>query len=255
MDTSTLVLGSDPEIFLVNPEGKHIAINGFINAGKQYPLQVPNAPEGFTLQEDNVALEYGIPPAKSAEEFVAHIKYVMERSREWIPQNLSFSKLSCTIFEKDQLQHPKSRVFGCEPDFNAYTGEKNPKPRPKHQGLRSAGGHIHVGLSGVDPIRGTKSMDLHLGIPSLLMDEGEERRQLYGMPGAFRYKPYGFEYRTLSNFWIFEDKYIRWAFNNSKRAMEQIEAIDYLDDVEEVIKTNNKQRAEEIVREFNLELV
>jgi hypothetical protein len=33
-------------------------------------------------------------------------------------------------------------------------------------------------------------------------DKDTERRKLYGKPGAFRPKPYGCEYRVLSNAWV-----------------------------------------------------
>jgi hypothetical protein len=33
-------------------------------------------------------------------------------------------------------------------------------------------------------------------------DKDKERRKLYGKPGAFRPKPYGCEYRVLSNAWV-----------------------------------------------------
>ena len=53
-------LGSDPEIFLKDSTGKHISAIGYIMADKWNPLQIPDMPKGFTLQEDNVSLEYGI---------------------------------------------------------------------------------------------------------------------------------------------------------------------------------------------------
>jgi len=58
-------------------------------------------------------------------------------------------------------------------------------------------------------------MDLYLGVPSVLMDKGELRKQLYGKAGAYRMKPYGVEYRTLSNFWIFSDTTIGWVWDNT----------------------------------------
>jgi len=214
----TFRLGSDPEIFLVNPQGKHIAINGYINADKINPLQIEDMPIGFTLQEDNVALEYGIPPAATSKDFQEYIAAVMERSRSWLPPELTFSKESCTIFEDDQLNHPMSMVFGCEPDYCAYTEKTNPKPRPPHYGMRSAGGHIHVETK-LDPVEVVKAMDIFLGVPSVLIDNGKERKKLYGKAGAYRYKPYGVEYRTLSNFWVFEPNLIDWVWTQTEKAL------------------------------------
>lgn len=82
---------------------------------------------------------------------------------------------------------------------------------------------MHVGFSGLDPVMVIRSMDLHLGVPSLQLDKGELRRKLYGKAGSYRPKPYGAEYRTLSNFWIFKDELINWVYEQTQRAVDFIE--------------------------------
>jgi len=249
-------LGTDPEVFLVDKQGSLHSVIGHIGADKWNPLQLPDMPQGFTLQEDNVALEFGVPPASSAEEFIAHIRAVMEKGLSRLPDT-KFSKFSCTLFPDKELEHPLAKVFGCEPDYNAYTGEANPRPEPPHPNMRSAGGHIHVETKR-DPKLVVRSMDLFLGVPSVLMDtEGTERRKLYGRAGSCRFKPYGVEYRTLSNFWIFEDKYIRWVWDSTQRAVVESE-VSYLqdkalqDDVQHCINTGNALMAKDMVKEFGL---
>jgi hypothetical protein len=248
-------LGSDPEIFLQDTNGKPISAIGYIQADKWNPLQIPDMEKGFTLQEDNVSLEYGIPPASSAEEFVHHIQAVMERSKEWVP-GLSFSKLSCIVFPEDQMQHPLAHVFGCEPDWCAWTGNTNPKPVPPHPFLRSAGGHIHVETQ-EDKHQVVKGMDLFLGIPSVLMDDGELRKQLYGKAGALRYKEYGVEYRTLSNFWIFKEELIKWVWRNTARALENVsmDYTPYADEIQQAINNSDKALAKKLIDQFQLEVV
>lgn len=247
-------LGSDPEIFLIDQQGKHIAVNGLINADKWNPMQIPDMAKGFTLQEDNVALEYGIPPAATSQEFVEYIQGVMEASRRWLPEGVTFSKLSCTIFTDDQLEHPLSRVFGCEPDYCAYTKKPNPRPRPPHPGMRSAGGHIHVETQ-LPILDVVKSLDLYLGVPSVLMDDGKERKQLYGKAGAFRPKEYGVEYRTLSNFWCLDAKLIDWVWRNCERALGNLGAAAQASHVEECINNNDAKLAQALINEYNLEVV
>jgi hypothetical protein len=247
-------LGSDPEVFLQDAQGKPISAIGYINADKWNPHQIPDMPEGYTLQEDNVSLEYGIPPAASADEFVQHINNVMERSKEYLP-NLTFSKLSCIIFPEDQMQHPLAHVFGCEPDFDAWTKDVNKKPEPPHPFMRSAGGHVHVETK-KDPFQVIRNMDLFLGVPSVLMDDGEMRKKLYGKGGACRVKPYGVEYRTLSNFWIFKEPLIRWVWRNTERALEcEFDVAHEQARILEAINNNNKQVANELVEQYNLEVV
>jgi hypothetical protein len=248
-------LGADPEIFLQDNTGNLVSAIGYIKADKWNPLQIPGMAPGFTLQEDNVSLEYGIPPAATVEEFIHHINAVMEKSKEWVP-GLSFSKLSCAVFPAEQLEHPLARVFGCEPDYNAWSLKPNHPPRPPNEFLRSAGGHIHVETQ-EDPIQVVRAMDLFLGVPSILMDNGKERRQLYGGPGAHRRKPYGVEYRTLSNFWIFEDRLIRWVWDNTARALSNLD-IDFESvgsEIQHAISKGDVKLAESLCQAFNLEVV
>lgn len=247
-------LGTDPEIFLCDQTGKHISVIGYINADKWHPMQIPGMAEGFTLQEDNVALEYGVPPAASAQELFDNIDAVMKKSLEYLP-NLSFSRLSCTVFDKDQLLTPQAHIFGCEPDFNAWTCEPNPPPNPPHPFMRSAGGHIHVETK-EHPLDVVKAMDLFLGVPSVLMDKGEKRKQLYGKAGAHRPKPYGVEYRTLSNFWIFEKKYMDWVWNSTEKALSNLGVAEkYESVILDAINNNNKKAAKHLVKQLGLIVV
>lgn len=248
-------LGSDPEILLQNSEGRMVSVIGLINHGKWNPLQIADMPTGFTLQEDNVAIEYGIPPAASADEFKAHLRAVLERSKEWLP-GLQFSNLSCAVYPDDQLEHPAARTFGCEPDLNAWTLDWNPPPKADNPNLRSAGGHIHVETQ-LNPYTVGQAMDVYLGIPSVLMDDSPERRKFYGRAGAIRRKPYGVEYRTLSNFWIFDDALIEWVWRNTERALGSIN-VDFsslAQQVQDCINNSDKELAKSLVASLELEVV
>lgn len=249
-------LGSDPEVFLCDINGEPVSAIGLINADKWSPLPIAGMPDGFTLQEDNVALEYGIPPAATEDEFVYNIQAVMAKSREWIG-NLTFSKLSCTIFPKKEMEHPAAHVFGCEPDFNAWTKKTNEKPQPPHEFMRSAGGHIHVETKR-DPFVFGRYMDLCLGVPAVILDkDGLQRKQLYGKKGAIRPKPYGVEYRVLSNFWIFDEQLIRWAWRATHKAEAlygkvDLERIEHYLDI--AINQNDEKMAWSLIDDFQLTL-
>jgi len=158
------------------------------------------------------------------------------------------------------MQHPLAFTFGCEPDFNAWTGEENPKPKPPHPFMRSAGGHVHIETD-LDPKLVGRACDLFMGVPAVLMDNGAERKKLYGKAGAIRFKPYGVEYRTLSNFWIFDEKLIRWVWKNSKRALTEIKkGQDYFPEsldvdgekIQHCINNNDVKLAKELVKEYNI---
>jgi hypothetical protein len=90
-----------------------------------------------------------------------------------------------------------------------------------------------------------KQLDYYLGIPSLIYDDGVKRRTLYGAPGAFRPKPYGMEYRVLSNAWLRSEGLMRWVFNTTNKAVQDLfqgkgafnnEDLNYFDIKEELMK-------------------
>lgn len=214
-----ITIGADPELFLCNPQGKLISAVGIIGGDKHNPL--PIAETGCAIQEDNVAAEFNIPPSQSLQDFKRHIKFTLDyldvKAKGF---GLSLAKqVASASFPVDQLQTWQSQVFGCEPDINAWTGQDNPKPFAEDPNLRSCGGHIHVGCEVSNKRNLIQSMDLFLGVSSLELDTDGERRKLYGKAGAYRDKPYGVEYRTLSNFWIWSDELIEWAWEGTQRAI------------------------------------
>lgn len=253
--------GADPEIFVATEDGPKSVI-GKVGGTKEQPLPLPIG-NGFAVQEDNVAMEFCIPPATSKAEFLQYIKQATGYLEEHVcfPYNWSFDKRSAISFPEQELNDPRAFVFGCEPDFNAWTGGINPRPRASDKYLRSAGGHVHVGCShlGVQPAAVVKALDLFLGVPSILMDQGKLRRKLYGKAGAHRIKPYGVEYRTLSNFWIFEEKYTNWVYDGVERALEAVligmDVDCEADSILSAINKNNVKAAEMLVAKYNLDVV
>lgn len=253
--------GCDPEIFLQDAAGSLVASCGLIGGTKQFPLPLPIG-EGFAVQEDNVALEFCTPPAENQEQLVATINKVMSHLSDVVAQKgLEFVQSSAEYFPYEQLRHPAAQEFGCDPDYNAWRGgRRNPKPKASDDRLRSAGGHIHVGYQFKDDVEKRqliKLMDLNAGIPSVLMDEGELRKSLYGKPGAHRLKPYGVEYRVLSNFWIFNPKLVQWAWKCTERALHHFESgYDGADvhskEIQQAIATNDKGLAYKLVKEHDL---
>ena len=261
--TSKFTLGADPEMFLTDGVGALVSAIHKVGGSKTHPRPLMIG-DGFAVQEDNVAVEYNIPPAKSPEELLNNIKAAKDCILHMVQQQgLTFSPLSAAEFPDDQLKDPAALVFGCDPDYNAWTGKRNPRPRSSNKNLRSCGGHVHVGykFQTRDDVRKLMCyLDLYLGVPSVLMDTGEQRKQLYGKHGAFRYKPFGGEYRVLSNFWTFEDKYMSWVWESVDNAINSFEkdSVD-LDSVRgsiiDAIDNNNKNTAMSLVEHHNLLLV
>lgn len=216
--------GADPELFLRNARtGQFISSIGLIGGSKDNPMPIG---EGCAVQEDNVAVEFNIPPCKTAEDFIRSINY----NKDYLKRTADLFGLELVIqpsavFDDEQLQAPAAKEFGCEPDYNAWLGgAQNPRPRADNPNLRSAGGHIHVEVPDhLDPLEVVKAMDLFVGCMMLDFDTDADRRQLYGKAGAFRKKAYGIEYRTASNAWIASDDRIRWAWEQTEKALKFVE--------------------------------
>jgi len=260
-----LKLGCDPEVFLTDLHGQLIASCGKIGGTKAAPMPLPLG-EGYCVQEDNVAMEFNIPAANRVEEFVESIGKTLKFLNDGVKESYGFTigELASADFPDKELQHPAAQEFGCDPDFNAWTGKKNPRPRAPSPNLRSCGGHVHIGynvkeLGDDSPQRVVRCMDLFLGVPSVLMDKDEKRKQLYGKRGAYRVKPYGVEYRTLSNFWIFNPRLRQWVWENTHRAVDAVVAQfpveEYSDQILDAIDNNNKDVANQLVKQLNLEVV
>lgn len=237
------LIGADPEFFIKKKYGGYASAVGLIGGSKWEPKKIDE--DGHAILEDNVAVEFNIKPASSFEEFRSSIHKVLDHIRGILP-GYEFSKESAVSFPQEELMTPEAQMFGCEPDFDAWRECVNEKPCADDKNLRSAGGHIHVGsdLAINNPVAVIRAMDLFLGVPSTQLDAGTLRRELYGKAGCFRAKSYGVEYRTLSNFWIFDDSLIQWAFEGTQRALEFVEkgnTIDVADGyrIQRCINTNN----------------
>lgn len=256
-------LGCDPELFLKDAFGTLRSSIGLIGGSKETPLPLPLG-DGFAVQEDNVAVEFNIAPAQSVEDFDKFIGNTLAFLGESIQERygLAFSTAASAVFGDDELMNPAARMFGCDPDYNAWTMKRNPRPEAGDPNLRSCGGHVHVGYqfeSRKQKVRAIRLMDLFLGVPSTLLDQDNRRKELYGKRGAFRDKPYGVEYRTLSNFWVFNSATRLWVGNNTLAAMAALQEnkinIDELaQPIEDAIDNNNKAAAEYLVNSFNISM-
>jgi hypothetical protein len=118
-------------------------------------------------------------------------------------------------------------------------------------------------------------MDIFVGMASVPFDQDPlqvERRKHYGRAGEFRIKPYGIEYRTLSNFWLSHYVYVSMVYGLARQAISIAEYLgwDKVDEVvnlfadgevADIINSNDKARAIEafkklrpfIMREFSVD--
>lgn len=260
-----LLVGADPELFLTKGGVFHSGY-GIIPGTKIAPFPV----EDGAVQVDGMAVEFNITPASNEEQFVTSVHKVMHQLEAMIPKqfHLNISPVAEFAPEHMEAQPEDAKKLGCDPDFNAYTGLANPRP-DQHPTMRTAAGHIHLGwCQDRDPhdlrhfmscCELAKQLDLYLGVPSVLMDPDTKRKQMYGKAGAFRPKPYGLEYRVLSNFWLKSDKLMRWAYRQTHEAFDSLvrrgAAKGCASEIENLINTNNKQVAQVICDAYGLEVL
>jgi len=251
----TTTIGCDPELFVVNVNNKFISSIGKFGGSKIAP-----APIGHNcyVQEDNVAVEFNIPPASSKEQFLASINFSLEELHKRAEKmHLQLAIVPSARFDNDQLRSPKAKVFGCDPDKNAWTLTQNHPPRCADKRLRSAGGHVHVGCKKFLAFDIARAMDLFLGVPFIVVDDNLERRRLYGQAGAYREKEYGMEYRTLSNVWLKSDKLKEWVFDQTHAAIDFLELGNILTfndgkDIQNCINTPDFSLMQELVKQYHL---
>lgn len=213
-----LLIGSDPE-FILTKENKPISsYSANIPGDKSKTHKV----KGGFIHKDNVLLEIGMKPSTSPDGWCRSHHNMIARAKELLPQGVELSTLASAEFPDSELWHPDSHSFGCSPDTTVWDPEAKQVISSAEIGnIRVAGGHIHIGYPKVSHKTNMKLaivLDVHLGLPSVLMDTDKVRRKYYGKAGSFRHKPYGMEYRVLSNFWTFSDNLLLWAYFGAVKA-------------------------------------
>ncbi len=255
-----LTIGADPELFLTDKRGTFISAINKIGGSKRQPRMLERP--GFALQEDNVAVEFNIPPAETMQAFVESIEWSIQRiSDEVKDRELTATITPAAYFPEEELQHPRAKHAGCDPDYNAWTRKMNPRPQVAAGTLRTGAGHVHIGVSPKPTFSREafiKSLDLNLGIPSVILDSDTLRKSLYGKAGAFRPTSYGLEYRVLSNFWLTSKELMEWVYQQTHAAYSMIESkgeafFDKIgDEIQACINTSDKPASQHMMKRYNI---
>lgn len=258
-----LTIGSDPELF-VYENGVLSSAIGKVGGTKENPRNY----RGVSLQEDNVLLEFNTKPvgmSTTGSKFRTEVVRALNHVQKFCDVRGMTPRIeSSNVFTEENLRAygPEALEFGCDPDFNAHTSTMNPAPDPNTL-MRTAGGHLHVGYNSRNTDAEAEAIiracDLYLGVPSVMMDQDTERRTIYGRAGAYRKKPYGVEYRSLSNFWLKNHSYMEWAGSQIFRSYREHTFIDarVLNEwelVQECINTSNKDMAQYLIDKYKLEV-
>lgn len=257
MSHPQILVGSDPEIF-VKKDGQFICAHNLIPGTKDAPHKVDKG----AVQVDGFALEFNIDPADNVEDFMINHKTVMGILAQMVP-GYELAPVPVADFTKEYIaaQPEEAKILGCDPDYDAYTGMANIKPQADMP-MRTASGHVHIGwgkdmVGHDDQARAVAvQMDFFLGLPSLFYDNDTRRRDMYGKAGCYRVKPYGMEYRTLSNAWLLADSRMSWVFKQVQEGMKQLMSgnalFDKYGNISEIINTSNKKEAKRIISDAGL---
>lgn len=230
-------IGADPELFVLGSKTGWRSAHNLVRGTKEHPYKIGKG----AVQVDGTAAEFNIEPADTAEEFLSNITDVVDHLERMLDEsarrlelrevlNVSFSPT--VLYDADYFAAlPRSvKILGCDPDLNAWEEEENPKPREDFP-MRTGGGHIHIGWREPEEIDEghiescrvlTRQLDSVLYALSPLWDDNVLRRRTYGRMGSFRPKPYGCEYRPLSNAWVSDPELVKWVFNATVAADTQL---------------------------------
>jgi hypothetical protein len=265
----TITIGCDPEIFIRNVKTGYFVSGHDIVKGTK---DIPEKWEKGAVQADGLAIEFNTIPAKNAHAFVTnvmdnlhHINGILKKHND----SYAVAIKPTALFEKKYFDSlpDSAKELGCQPDFNAYTGMTNEKPKTDKP-FRTGAGHIHIGWTDkVSDVLETqhfetcsdlvRQLDVALFLPSLLFDDDTERRKLYGFPGSFRPKTFGVEYRPLSNKWLRSGVLMTWIFNTTlKSVQDYFKGIDYTeaintDVLEEGLKYAGTKKVSGFIRELH----
>lgn len=251
-----LLIGSDPEVFL-KKDGKLVSCHGLLPGDKKNPFRVNRG----AVQVDGMAAEFNIDPAASEEEFIGNLNAVMHQLRGMLGgYEIVADPVAHFGREYIDSQPAEAKELGCEPDYNAWLeGSVNPRPNVDAP-FRTGAGHLHLGWKQDDQNLGEcipviKQLDAFLGIASVLFDPDTERRELYGKHGAFRPKPYGCEYRVLSNYWLRSDKLMAYVYQMTQKAFAHLVNGEHLyeryHNIPQVIDNSDVGEARRIYRDLH----
>lgn len=264
-------VGGDPEFFIFNKNTKrYVSAHNRVPGTKKEPFVLDKEEPFETIQADGTAVEININPSNMSFAFIASVQRILGQTTRLFlrPHEVLVASPCVTYSPKDWEKLPKSALeLGCDPDYNAYTGMRNPTPDPAKFLPRSRTGAGHISLSWrkadnlahpFDPEHFSdcaavvRRMDLLYFLFMYPYVEGEYtpysalsayRHQLYGARGAFRPKPWGVEYRSPSNLWLLSHGTMSVIVNLAKAA--------FVSTITEISDEDIIEHASSTLRDFN----
>lgn len=218
--------GADPELFLQR-NGKILGSEKVIPPQGLKSGTYSNA----LVIRDGVQVELNPYPSTNFRVLGRSIEIALELLQvhlRKLNEGVSINWQEVVEVEQEELDSlsPQSSLLGCAPSKNWY-GIYKISDEAKKSRVRSAGGHLHIGLKRnydaplaklyKDREDLVPFFDIFVGNTCVLLDRdplASTRRQVYGRAGEYRDENvadvetgtvaphHGIEYRTLSNFWL-----------------------------------------------------
>lgn len=200
--SNTVTVGSDPEVFVEDQEGRLIPAWKVVRKKKRHRRDVG---EAFA---DGFAVEVTIEPATCHESVVNNIRDALLGAAAWRDGLRISEREVVDVGEWLAEGRDEDVELGCSPSLNIY-GREHIRVEGRRVGFRSAGFHVHYGLPEWvlekrlgEMVRG---MDLMTGVLGVSLFEGMvdgRRRHLYGRAGEYRLPKHGLEYRVMGSEWL-----------------------------------------------------
>lgn len=269
----TISFGTDPEyVIFDNFRDKIVSAITVLDEKDKYdPIEY----NGTILHADNVNLEHDCKPGITKEEFLSNIRTALTNVHDFInakePGRYDLLAVASHEFDDEELENPKAREWGCSPAFCCYKLDIVPPPvlSEEQRNVRACGGHLHIFRNCEREIENRKGeflfdfkskmemirmMDIMVGIPFVCLDNdpsGPQRKVLYGSAGQHRLAnkgaSSGCEYRSLSNYWLRNEKIAGLIYDLTEYAV----SLAHNNKHKEILDRINSETVIKTINEFN----
>lgn len=222
-----ITLGTDPEVFVADRNGDIVPAQTVMNS-------IIETISGRIIV-DGVAMEFQPRPSDDPDQVIDDLRQLIH-----IGADISGEADKVLIFTPEARfdlawvnRYPELGQFGCSPDISIWGETCIPKGiNAAQHPFRYAGCHIHIGVVG-DPLyfvpedklnMAVKTLDRTVGLAAMIIAGGHDarRRAIYGRPGIYRHQKWGLEYRTPSNVILRSPETMRFIFQLTKIAIEDL---------------------------------
>ena len=239
-------VGADPELFVLDdkehvlaPTQEHIQKINELETADKLGIDSPRrgAKTNTMLAPDGAQLELHPAGTHCRGWLVDDLRHALKGATQLLPimggSRLAIVPAVQVTLSTRKRFPPSANIFGCDPDWDAYSLAQSTKPmNAMTHAWRYGAGHIHLGMSRVhleasaDVLQWVPAFicvqDMYTGLLGVSLDLASElakrRRKHVGKAGCFRVQPHGIEYRTPDNSWLRHPKLVYLIIDYARSA-------------------------------------